>query len=226
MRFDPQERIRIKNRIMGILIRDVRQKVGMSKEAVANALKVSVEEYTDLEHGLEAPTLPQLEVLSYIFEVPIDHFWGGELLDREDHTSIASVDDMMLLRQRIIGVRLRQLREASNATLEQIAEKTGHRVEQLEAVERGQAALPVHELEMVANELRVSLKQLVDRHGEVGSWIQSREDFDAFAELPPELREFILKPINRSYLDLAQRFSQMNVDRLRGIAESILEITY
>jgi hypothetical protein len=40
------------------------------------------------------------------------------------------------------------------------------------------------------------------------------------------MRAFILRPINRSYLDLAIRLSEMKVDELRNIAESILEITF
>ena len=45
-------------------------------------------------------------------------------------------------------------------------------------------------------------------------------------ELPEDVREFILRPINRSYLDLAIRLSGLSVERLRGIAEGILDITY
>jgi hypothetical protein len=39
------------------------------------------------------------------------------------------------------------------------------------------------------------------------------------------MRQFILRPINRSYLELAMELSDMEVDKLRTIAESILDIT-
>ena len=45
-------------------------------------------------------------------------------------------------------------------------------------------------------------------------------------DLPDEMREFISKPVNRPYLDLALRLSKMEADKLRSIAASLLEITY
>jgi hypothetical protein len=46
-----------------------------------------------------------------------------------------------------------------------------------------------------------------------------------FAELSPELQDFLSKPINRPYLELAQRLSEMDVEKLRAVAEGLLEIT-
>jgi hypothetical protein len=47
-----------------------------------------------------------------------------------------------------------------------------------------------------------------------------------FSELPSELQQFVCKPINRPYLELAMRLSDLPVDRLRTVAEGLLEITY
>ena len=46
-----------------------------------------------------------------------------------------------------------------------------------------------------------------------------------FKEMPPELQAFVAKPINLPYLELAQRLSEMSVDKLRAVAEGLLEIT-
>ena len=40
-----------------------------------------------------------------------------------------------------------------------------------------------------------------------------------------ELQGFVCKPINRPYLELAVRLSEMSVEKLRGVAEGLLEIT-
>ena len=45
-------------------------------------------------------------------------------------------------------------------------------------------------------------------------------------EMPLDLQVFVSKPINRPYLELAIRLSEMSVDRLRAVAEGLLEITY
>jgi len=43
--------------------------------------------------------------------------------------------------------------------------------------------------------------------------------------MPLELQEFILKPVNQPYLELAQKLSQMSVDKMRDVAEGLLDIT-
>jgi transcriptional regulator with XRE-family HTH domain len=111
-------------------------------------------------------------------------------------------------------------------SLSDVADRSGMSANQLEVVERGLLSLPVTLLERVANAVNSNIDDLLDGHGTVGNWIQAQEQFDAFAELPTDLREFVVRPINRSYLELAIRLSQMKVNELRTIAESILEITY
>jgi hypothetical protein len=45
-------------------------------------------------------------------------------------------------------------------------------------------------------------------------------------ELPEDVREFICKPVNLPYLKLAMRLSELSVEKLRAVAEGLLEITY
>jgi hypothetical protein len=44
--------------------------------------------------------------------------------------------------------------------------------------------------------------------------------------LPQEVREFVLKPINMPYLQVAMNLSHMPAEALRQIASGLLEITY
>jgi hypothetical protein len=46
-----------------------------------------------------------------------------------------------------------------------------------------------------------------------------------FDDLPPDLQDFISKPINRPFLEIAQRLSGLSVEKLRAVAEGLLEIT-
>jgi hypothetical protein len=43
--------------------------------------------------------------------------------------------------------------------------------------------------------------------------------------LPVELQDFVSKPINRPYLEIAHRLSEMPADQLRAVAEGLLAIT-
>ena len=224
----PIEKLIVKNRIVGALIKEARKDAGYSKKDCAAFLGIDKEIYKGFEIGRQAPTLPQLEILAYLFDVPIAHFWEGKSLSEKRKTKeIADrVGELLMLRQRIIGVRIRQLREKAGLTIEQVAQRTGHDVRQISSLESGRVALPVHELDLVADAVNARLEDLLDRHGEVGEWLASQGEYEQFKELPSDLRSFLVKPINRSYIELAQKMSEMEVDRLRAIAESILEITY
>jgi transcriptional regulator with XRE-family HTH domain len=228
MASDVQELIQVKNRILGVLLKDAREASGRDMADCASLLGISEEDYRAMEVGLQSPTLPQLEILAYVFNLPIDHFWGSDTLasQRREEEIKDRVPELLMLRQRIIGLKLRQLREKAGMTVAQMAEKTGIGQEDIEAVEEGMIAYPVNALEMLVRAVQGGLNDLREGHGPVGNWLQAQKDFDAFLEMPPDLRAFVLKPINRSYLDLAIRLSNMEVNKLRTIAESILEITY
>jgi hypothetical protein len=43
--------------------------------------------------------------------------------------------------------------------------------------------------------------------------------------MPVEMQEFITKPINRPYIEVAMKLSSLSADELRAIAEGLLEIT-
>ena len=46
-----------------------------------------------------------------------------------------------------------------------------------------------------------------------------------FLQLPPEVRAFVCMPVNRPYLDLARNLSQLSTEKLRAVAEGLLDIT-
>jgi hypothetical protein len=76
-----------------------------------------------------------------------------------------------------------------------------------------------------ANGGRLSMRDFRDQSGPVGRWAIQKKALEDFSELPLEMQQFISKPVNLPYLELAQRLSEMSVDRLRGVAEGLLEIT-
>ena len=213
---------------MGALLTDARASSGRMVQECAEIVGISEAEYAAYESGVATPTLPQLEVLAYFFKVPIEHFWGNETLAvaRGEDEVKASVLQLTALRDKVIGAMLRGLRGESGKALEELAEGTGISVERLEAYELGQQPVPLDDLQVIAGALRVSMDDLVDDRGAIGTWLRRQSEFGQFGELPDEMREFILMPINRSYLELAMRLSGLSVERLRGIAEGILDITY
>ena len=82
------------------------------------------------------------------------------------------------------------------------------------------------ELEALSGMLQRSIREFQDHHGPVGIWNAQQRALNSFLQLPLELQLFIAKPVNRPYLDLAARLSDMSVEKLRAVAEGLLEITY
>ena len=95
MAVDVQELVRVKNRILGVLLRDARQSSGRSLAECAALLDIDEDAYHTYEVGLQAPSLPQLEVLAYYFSVPLGYFWGTETLSsKRDEDELKELDEI------------------------------------------------------------------------------------------------------------------------------------
>ena len=131
----------------------------------------------------------------------------------------------MGVRQRMIGAQLHKSRIESDLSLDELAERTGVPAKQLEEYEYGLSPVPLPNLEMLTTVLNIPIKDCFDKQGPVGQWANQQRRIQDFLILTPELQDFVSKPVNRPYLELAQRLSEMSVDRLRAVAEGLLEIT-
>jgi len=55
--------------------------------------------------------------------------------------------------------------------------------------------------------------------------MNEQEAINSFMKLPPELRAFVCLPVNLPYLELARNLSQLSTEKLRSVAEGLLDIT-
>jgi transcriptional regulator with XRE-family HTH domain len=216
----------LRRRILGVLIRDARQAAGKTVEECAGALGVSAQAFTDWEYGEASPSLPQVEVLAYILDVPVSHFWGTKTIAATQEERHVPTDDYIELRNRIIGALLRRARKEGQFSQQELAARVGVPGEAIERYEFGQWAIPLTELTSMASATNVPLSYFLEETNRVGEWLTLGENFKRFCEMPAEMRSFVAQPVNRAYLELAMRLSRMSVEELRGIAEGILSITY
>jgi transcriptional regulator with XRE-family HTH domain len=215
----------IRAKRLGVLIRDARLASGDSLEECARAMGVSVQTLKSFEFGERSPSLPELELLAYHLQIPLEHFWGTETLKKNGKGVKIDPEKLTTLRQRYIGALIRKARTEAGMDVQDLADKAGISPESLLAYEMGEQPVPFPVLEVLAGALNTSLREFQDRHGPVGMWFLQQRAQQDFNELPPELQAFVCKPINRPYLELAQRLSEMSVERLREVAEGLLEIT-
>jgi transcriptional regulator with XRE-family HTH domain len=222
-----QKLLQIRNKKMGLLILDARKSARREAAECAEAVGVSPEQFAQFESGAASPSLPQLELLALFFNLPIEHFWGKQAISGTGSSQVLQEKERLVsLRNRVIGTNLRLARNNASLTLEEMAEKTGIAPEQLSHYELGELAIPVVELELIASKLDTALEKFYDEHGPIGKWRAQQGSLQKFFELPPEVQQFVAKPINRPYLEVAMRLSELSAEKLRAVAEVLLEITY
>jgi transcriptional regulator with XRE-family HTH domain len=216
----------IRAKKLAVLMRAARQKAGKSAAECAEALGISLEEYESYELGETSPSLPQTELLAYSLNVPLDHFYGdGSIKSLEDTNQQFKPEQIVLLRQRMVGVMVKKARLEADLSLESIADEIGVDPLQLEEFELGEKPIPLPVLEAISHFYGRSIKDFQDKHGPVGQWIRRQAIVREVLELPPDLQTFVCLPVNRPYIDLAKRLSEMSVEKLRAVAEGLLEIT-
>ena len=216
----------LRTKKLGVLMRDARLASGKSVSEAAQAIGVPPAELEAYEMGEKAPSLPELELLAFSLNVPLSHFWGNMALsEREQSEDKPQPQKLLEIRQKVIGALIRQAREEAGLSLQEASERASLKPEVLEAYELGQAAIPLPVLEYLGNTYNHPINDFQARQDPVGARVSQQRTLDDFLELSPELQAFVSKPINRPYLELAQRLSEMSVDKLRSVGEGILEIT-
>jgi transcriptional regulator with XRE-family HTH domain len=186
---------------------------------------IPADELKAMEFGERPPTLPELEILAYYLEIPLEHFWGSEVLKTEGSERTVDPAEIKQLRQSVIGAFIRTARIKADLSVDDLAQKAGIEPASLQSYEQSESPIPLPDLEALAQVLNNSLGDFEDPQGPVGSWFVEQRNMREFQELPQDLQEFVGKPINRPYLELAVRLSEMKVERLRALAEGLLEIT-
>ncbi len=222
-----RKRLLLRTKRLGLLMRDARLAAGRSLKETAEALRISPRTLRAYEEGRKSPSLPELAALAYFLQVPLEHFWGREIIS-DDIPPILKLplDDLLAAHQKHIAERLKAARTRAGLSLKDLSAQTGIAASKLAAYEKGERAAPAVELELIAEVLGLKLRDFLPAADPLGEWLHQQQQIRGFLELPPELREFVAHPTHVPYLEVARKLSQMPVDRLRTVAEVLLDITF
>jgi transcriptional regulator with XRE-family HTH domain len=223
---EPKLAITLRAKKLGILIRDARLAAGKSLKECGEAIGATGSKISSFEKGTRSPSLPEIEMLSYYLNVPISRFWKDEIKST-DPTIIDNIhkEHALLLRDRYIGKILGDCRTELKLTFKDIREVTGITPAKMTKYESGETSLPLPELELLCSAMDLKISHFLDPDSPIGNWIIAQDTIEDFLKLPLELQDFASKPVNRPYLELAQRLSKLSTEELRAIAEGLLEIT-
>jgi transcriptional regulator with XRE-family HTH domain len=217
----------IRQKIIGVLLRQARLEAGKSLKECGQVLGLSSGAFSSIEHGKRAISLPELELVAYYLGVPLDHLLNHDAALSTPVDEDVPAEEVLALRHRIVGVLLRQARLDLDLSQSELADRVGLPKGRISQYEQGAKPVPLVELESLAEALEVPLAHFLDEGvGPVGERQQQEKEWQQFVELSPDMRAFVLEPANQSYLHLAMSLSDVPADGLRNIAASLLNITF
>ena len=222
-----QTQVALRSRKLGVLIRDARLLARKTLPECAQLVGVTNGILRAWEEGRKAPSLPELEVLAFSLHLPLNHFWSRDAMsDNASLTATMNLPALISIRQRIVGALLRQQRENSSLSLKALSELSGVSTARLKSFELGERPIPLPELEALVALLGGQIEAIFDQTSPIGQWMLQQKAVQDFLQLTPDLQKFVSKPVNRPYLELAMKLSGMSTDKLRSVAEDLLEITF
>jgi transcriptional regulator with XRE-family HTH domain len=210
--------------MLGAMLREARLNANMSLKKVATLIGCTRGAISSYERGRKGISLPELELFAYHLDIPLEHFITGSTTLTDQKTEFDPTT-MVSLRQRMVGALLRKHRTEAKMSIRALADAAGLSPKKLSAYERGDRSIPLPELETLLQLLDQSLEDYVDREGPVGEWASNKQAFANLLQLPSDLREFLSTPENQSYLRTAKHISELSVEKLRALAESLLDLT-
>jgi transcriptional regulator with XRE-family HTH domain len=221
-----EDKLALRNRIIGVLLRRARERANKTKRECAAALGVSTSTVTAYEEGRKPLSLPELEVLAYVLDTPVAYFWERDLEPAMEEKSLP-LHEVLALRQRVVGALLCQARLEAGMPQKELAQVLSCSTSRISAYEHGERPVPLAELELLAQHLHLPIEHFLDnQEGPLGEWHRQEEAWRRFRELPRDAQEFVTRPVNIKYLEVAMRLAQMPAGGLRAIAEGLLDITY
>jgi len=217
--------ITLRAKKLGILLKDARLNTGKTMKDCGQYLGVSGSTISSFEKGVSSPSLPEVEVLSFLFKLPINRFWKDTIIAEEDEQDKWEWPEYFTTRNRQVGAILSATREAVGKTFEEITAETGITYGRMKRFEAGETPVPLPELELLSNLLEIPLSDFFENDTQIGKWIGAQDNIGQFLSISPEIQDFVTKPTNQPYLEIAMKLSELSADQLRSIAESLLEIT-
>ena len=220
------EETAIRKKIVGVLLCYARQRAGMTLKDSADMVGETPGAIADCEYGRRELSLAELEIFAHLYRVPLAYFWSEDI-PADDVDRALPVEAVMGLRRRIIAVLLQQARVESGRGREDLARVLDCPPTRVAAYESAKSDIPLLELETMAHYLGVPMSYFFDQGIDpAGEQLPDMEELQQLAQLPGDVRHFMLGPGNILYMRVAMQLSALPASVLRRLGEGLLDITY
>ena len=209
----------LRGRILGVLIRRGRLSAQRSVEDCAAFLQVDAQLVDAWELGASVPGLPQLECLTrYLLAAAADESIESAGVNHSD------LAEFFLLRQRMIGVKLKLARQMQEFEVEDLGRRSGLDIDLIKRYEFGEVMIPMNHLCVLARAVRQDLSYFAHsasvRRGQLPPNNEGVEE----APADTDLVQFAADDKNQAFIRLAMAFRQIDREDLQGIAEALYNI--
>lgn len=211
----------LERKIIGVSIRDAREKSRRSVKQVADCLGITPEQVRQCEMGMRDISLPELEIIASYFKMPV-----SALLSRNPTLAEEPPPpnpEELSARRKMVGDRLRQARQAAGKSFEECCQAIGVKSETLYCYEDGQEDIPLTDLIALANFLQLDIGYFV-RSREPRRSAQGIADFETWARLPQDLRSFVADANSLPFLRIAQKLKELPGAKLQELGEILLVV--
>lgn len=202
------------------IISQARVSSGKSLKSCADAIGATGSRYKKIESGELSPSLPELETLSYLFNIPLSKFIGDQEFEIPNPT-ISNLSHLVEIRNSVIGTLLQIERERKNITLKEMSERCTISRSRLKRYESGILEIPVSDLQKITDILSMDLSVFFDQNSPIGIWQKSQQNQQAFLAFPVDLQAFIIDPVNLPYMEFAQKLKGFQPEDLRVMSAAI-----
>lgn len=202
-------------------LHSAREKCGKTVKSCAAVLGVTSARYKKYESGELFPSLPELETLSYVLQIPLAALLSTQKDSRAAIPESDSLVPLLKIRNSEIGTLLQIERGKSKLALKTLATRCAIPVSRLKRWESGQTGIPLDELVSLTRELGIDLHTFSDLNSPVGSWQEQQQQITAFLELPQDLQTFVCDPANIPYLSLANKMKELQPSELEDVSQAL-----
>ncbi len=203
-------------------LRLAREASGKSTTECGSLLGISASRIRSYESGKYIPSLPELESLSYIFNIPLPALLDPQALSKFIHKpDTEQLKQLLDIRLHIIATRLQLARENQKISYKELSKLTKISTSRIKRYERGELPIPLNELTALSEALNEDFDNLLDRESPIGQWHTTLVKMLSFSELPEDIQTFALEPSNQPYVALVKRLKDIGQEKFEQLAESI-----
>lgn len=203
-----------------------REACGKTVKECSLLLDIPASRLKNYEKGKYIPSLPEIEVLSFQFRIPIIAFFKENGV--KDHITTpesVQIQRLIKIRQQIIGARIHLAREKAKMSMKHLSKIASIPVSRIKRYEEGTTPIAVDDLQKIVNTLNLDLNDFFDHESPLGNWQNNQTKNIAFEHLPEEIKEFISDSNNLQYLKVAHNLSYIGIDTFNNLSDSLSELT-